>query len=535
MKVLMVYPRFPEETYWNALRSVKLFMRRRGEMPPLGLLTVAAHLPADFEVRLVDRNVSEETDADWQWADVVFFSVMLAQRADYARCVAKAKAHDKPFAVGGPFTHGMPEELRAEADWICFGEVESVADELVADLRAGRLGRRYMGGNKTDMSTVKAPRFEILPKINDYAVMAVQFSRGCPFQCEFCDIIEIYGRVPRAKAPAQLLAELDELRRRGFTGYVFLVDDNFIGNKKKAKAMLEELAAWNLRNGHPFWFFTELSINVADDAPLLEAMARAGLRRVFIGIETPDPALLKTTRKLQNIPGDSLAKLKRIREHGIHVTAGFIIGFDGEDAGVFDAQRTFIQASGIGVAIPGLLQALPGTQLARRLEKEGRLLPSADLSLITTLEGINFVPKGGMTRRQYLERYRGLVKELFAPAPYFERIVPAVLALRGISRVALSRLLRKHFPTFLRLVYHLGVRGQGYRRTFWKALLRVLWRNPTALEAFGHDCFYFYHLHRHADFVDRELRAYLSSPGTDGHLDEVVPGAALPVSSGSAA
>jgi radical SAM superfamily enzyme YgiQ (UPF0313 family) len=531
----MVYPRFPEETYWNALRSVKLFMRRRGEMPPLGLLTVAAYLPADFEVRLVDRNVGEETEADWEWADVVFFSVMLAQRADYARCVAKARAHGKPFAVGGPFTHAMPEVLQAEADWICFGEVESVADELVADLRAGRRGRRYMGGNKTDMEKVRSPRFDVLSNINDYAVMALQFSRGCPFQCEFCDIIEIYGRVPRAKPPSHLLAELDELRLRGFTGYIFLVDDNFIGNKKKARAMLEELAAWNVRNAHPFWFFTELSINVADDPPLLEAMARAGLRRVFIGIETPDPRLLKTTRKAQNIPGNPLEKLGRIRQHGIHVTAGFIVGFDGEDAGVFETQKAFIQASGIGVAIPGLLQALPGTQLARRLEREGRLLASADLSMITTLEGINFIPMGEMTRRQYLERYRRLVRELFAPARYFERISPAVLALRGIPRAALSRLMRKHLATFLRLVYHLGIRGQGYRGLFWKALLRVLWKNPTALEAFGHDCFYFYHLNRHADFVDRELESYLSAAGPDDRLDEVVTPDAVPRSSVPAA
>jgi radical SAM superfamily enzyme YgiQ (UPF0313 family) len=531
----MVYPRFPEETYWNALRSVKLFMKRRGEMPPLGLLTVASYLPADFEVRLVDRNVSEESDADWEWADVVFLSAMLAQQADYARCVEKAKAHGKPFAVGGPLTHAMPETLRAEPDWICFGEAESIMEEFVADLRAGRRGKRYLGGNKTNMEQVKVPRFDVISNFNDYAVMNVQFSRGCPFQCEFCDIIEIYGRVPRSKTPAQVTAELDALRSRGFSGYVSLVDDNFIGNKKKAKAMLEELAAWNLRNGHPFWFFTELSINVADDRPLLEAMARAGLRRVFIGIETPDPRLLKTTKKAQNIPGDPLEKLRRIREHGIHVTAGFIVGFDGEEAGVFEAQRAFIQASGIGVAIPGLLQALPGTQLARRLEKEGRLLPTPGLSLITTLEGINFVPKGEMTRRQYLERYRGLVKELFAPAPYFERIVPAVLALRGVSRPALARLMRKHHGTFLRLVYHLGVRGQGYRRPFWKALLRVLWKNPTALEAFGHDCFYFYHLNRHADFVDRELRSYLSAPGPDDRLDDVVPAAALPVSSSPAA
>ena len=522
MNILMVYPKFPDETFWNSARSAKLFGHHQGIMPPLGLLTIASYLPRDFELRLVDRNISEETEADWKWADVVFLSAMLAQRADYLKCVDEARGHGKPIALGGPLTHAMPEKLLANADWICFGEAESIMDELVADLRAGRRGKRYQGGNKTDMEQVRLPRFDLISDFDAYAVMALQFSRGCPFQCEFCDIIEIYGRVPRTKTPAQVLAELEALQKAGFGGYVFMVDDNFIGNKKKAKAMLKELAVWNGKHGHPFAFFTEASINLADDEELLKAMSQAGFLRVFIGIETPDPKLLKLTKKAQNIPGDPLEKLRRVREHGIHVTAGFILGFDGEDRGVFEAQRAFIQASGIGVAIPGLLQAIPGTQLARRLEREGRLRSEADVSLNSTLEGINFVPKGEMTKREYLERYRGLIKEVFSPEAYFERILPAVLALRGRNHRTLARLARRHFPIFLREVYHLGVRGRGFRALFWKALLRVLWENPMALEAFGHDCYYFYHLNRHADFVDRELAAYLSAAAADDALDEVI-------------
>jgi radical SAM superfamily enzyme YgiQ (UPF0313 family) len=522
MKILLIYPKFPEETFWNAVRSAKVFMNCSGMMPPLGLLTVASYLPQDFEIRLIDRNVSEESDADWEWADAIFLSAMLAQRRDYETCVEKARAHGKPVAVGGPLTHAMPEKLLAHADWICFGEAESIMDELVGDLRAGRRGRSYQGGNKTNMEGVRIPRFDLVANFRDYTAMALQFSRGCPFQCEFCDIIEIYGRVPRTKTPAQVTAELDALRQQGFEGYVFMVDDNFIGNKRKAKEMLKELAVWNRRNGHPFAFFTEASINLADDRELLEAMSEAGFLRVFIGIETPDPKLLKTTLKAQNIPGDPLAKLNRIREHGIHVTAGFIVGFDGEDRGVFETQRSFIQASGIGVAIPGLLQAIPGTQLARRLQNEGRLQSDADVSLITTVEGINFVPKGEMTKREYLEGYRGLVREVFAPERYFERVAPAVLALRRIPRSTVARLLRRHFPVFIREVYHLGVRIRGSRILYWKALLRVLWKNPDALEAFGHDCFYYYHLNRHADFVDRQLAAYLSSPAPHDVLDQVI-------------
>jgi radical SAM superfamily enzyme YgiQ (UPF0313 family) len=519
----MIYPKFPEETFWNALRSVKLFLHRKGHLPPLGLLTIASHLPPDFEVRLVDRNVSGDTDADWEWADAIFLSAMLAQRADCEDCLGRSKALGKPVALGGPLTHAMPAGPLGQADWICFGEAESIMDDLVADLRADRRGKRYQGGNATDMRRAKLPRFDLIPDLNDYAVMAIQFSRGCPFQCEFCDIIEIYGRVPRTKTPGQVLAELDALHERGFGGYVFLVDDNFIGNKKRAKEMLEELAGWNRRRGDPFMYFTEASINLADDRELLQAMSEAGIRRVFIGIETPDPNLLKRTLKKQNIPGNPLDKLRRVREHGLHVSAGFIVGFDGEERTVFETQRAFIQASGIGVAVPGLLQALPGTQLARRLQTEGRLLSSARVSLISTLEGLNFVPKGEMTKREYLERYRRLVRDLFAPETYFERIVPAVLALRGMPMRTLSRALRRQGAVLPRLVYHLGMRARGARMPFWKALLRVLWRNPSALEAFGHDCFYFYHLNRHADFVDREIARHLSSSTTGDVLDDVIP------------
>jgi radical SAM superfamily enzyme YgiQ (UPF0313 family) len=523
MKILMLSPKYPEETFWNAVGSAKAFMNCRGMMPPLGLLTIASYLPPEFDVRLIDRNVHEETDADWKWADAIFLSAMLAQRRDYERCVEKARVHGKPVAVGGPLTHAMPEQLLAHADWICFGEAESIMDDLVADLRAGRRGKRYQGGNKTNMEAVRIPRFDLVADFRDYTAMAVQFSRGCPFQCEFCDIIEIYGRVPRTKRPAQITAELAALRRQGFEGYVSMVDDNFIANKRKAKEMLKELAVWNRENGYPFVFFTEASINMADDRELLEAMSAAGLLRVFIGIETPDPKLLKATLKAQNIPGNLLAKLDTIRKHGIHVTAGLIVGFDGEDRGVFETQRAFIQASGIGVAIPGLLQAVPGTQLFRRLQKEGRLLSDADVSLVTTVEGINFVPKGEMTRREYLERYRHLVREVFATKDYFERILPAVLALRRIPRRYVARLLRRHFRVFLRQVYVLGIKNRGSRSLYWKALARVLWRNPDALEAFAHDCFYYYHLHRHADFVHRELAADLSSPASCDVLDPVVP------------
>ena len=517
MNVLMLYPKFPEQTFWNTARIDKASVGAEGDHAAAG----SAH-----HRELICRKIflfawsiatsRKNRPADWEWADVVFLSVMMAQREDYRECVANAKMRGKPIAVGGPFTHALPEAACADADWVCFGEAESIMEQLAGDLRAGRRGRQYQGGSATNMERVRFPRFELLPDINDYATMALQFSRGCPFKCEFCDIIEIYGRVPRTKTPAQVCAELAAVERLGFQGYIFLVDDNFIGNKRKAKDMLAELASWNRRHNYPFRYYTEASINLADDDELLERMFQAGFFHVFIGIETPDPKLLKTTQKMQNIPGNPLAKLAKIRRHGLHVTAGFIVGFDGEERGVFEAQRQFIQASGIGVAMVGLLQAIPHTQLARRLKAEGRLLETLSSTGNHTVEGINFIPKGEMTRREYLEKYRELVLRDLSAKGLFRADSSRLTGATGQGparrrAAAWGETIGRSFKES----YYFGMRAKAIRIYFWKALFQILWKRPAAIESFVFDCAVFHHLHQHADYVQRALAKYLSAPAIE--------------------
>jgi radical SAM superfamily enzyme YgiQ (UPF0313 family) len=520
----MIHPRVPEHSFWNLAAPAKAFSGAAGTMAPLGLLTVAAHLPDDLEVRLVDRNVRAETEADWLWADVCFLSLMLAQADDYRRCLARARAHAVPVAVGGPYTSAMPERAEAEADWVCVGEAESIMPAFVADLRAGRRGRVYRGGHETDLELARVPRYDLIDRPGDYYVMPLQFSRGCPFSCEFCDIIEIYGRVPRTKSPRQVQAELDAIHATGFRGGVFVVDDNFIGNRKQAELMLTGLPSWNERHGTPFFFFTDASVNIGDHPALLDAMQAAGFLFVFLGIETADPDLLIRAKKRQNTGRDPIARLDSIRRHGIHVIAGFIVGFDGEDAAIFERQRAFITRSGIGIALLGLLQALPNTQLARRLRREGRLLEGRSVSLNHTVEAMNFVPRGALSRRAYI---RGLVESseaLFEPEAFFARITPALLALQKTATPPVKAM---YLRAFARLVLRMGVLDRETRRPFWRTFVRVARANPGALSAFYYDCFHYFHLNAHRHQMRRDLLGGLARQAADESLDaRLVPIAA---------
>lgn len=521
MKILMLQPIFPP-TFWNSEASARLFYRRSAAVPPLGLLTVASYLPEDFEVRVVDRNIAEETDEDWLWADVVFLSLMSVQIADYRVCVKVARLYGKPIAVGGPFVHARREIVAEDADWMCVGEAEDIMAEFVADLRADRRGKVYEGGHTVNMAECRTPRFELIPRLNDYFIVPVQFSRGCPFQCEFCDIIEISGRVPRSKTPTQVIRELDKLVKLGFRGLVMIVDDNFIGNKHNAKGLLKGIAAWNRLHDTPLTFLLEASVDLADDEELLCLMHEANVLTVFLGIETPDPSLLKTTRKFQNMSGNTAARVDRIRAHGIHVIGGFVIGFDGEADDVFETQREFIQDLAIGTALVGLLTAIPHTQLWRRLTSEGRLL---DLEVAggQTIDGINFIPIGSMTRREYFERYIKFLREVYSPEAYFERTTRALLKTRATCSLRLDlRTLRWVIPSILWKIWYLGIRDRQARRHYLASLLTMIRYNPSAIEAFGFDSYFYHHFHNHAEYLTGLLRKHLDDPRNADVLDGVM-------------
>jgi len=416
---LLVYPEFPP-SYWGFRYALEL-AGKRSSMPPLGLLTVAALFPERWELRLRDLNLEPLDDADLEWADLVLTSTMVVQQRSLREVLARAKALGKPVAVGGPHPTSFASEIMG-ADHFVLDEVEETFPLFLADWEAGRAAQVYRPESKPAVTTTPVPRFDLLD-LSAYGSMALQFSRGCPFDCEFCDITKLFGRVPRTKTNEQMLAELDALYALGWRGALFLVDDNFIGNKREALRLLPAIAAWQREHGDPFDLYTEASVNLAGNEPLMDAMAEAGFTMVFLGIESPNPVALQRTNKVQNIArGDDhhlFHAVRAIQERGMEVTGGFILGLDGDGPEVFDAQVDFIQRAGIPIAMVGLLTAIKGTDLYARLEREGRLL---DESTGNNVEiALNFVPE--LDREMLIDGYRRVLGTLYGPdlGTYFAR------------------------------------------------------------------------------------------------------------------
>jgi radical SAM superfamily enzyme YgiQ (UPF0313 family) len=464
--VLCVYPRFPK-TYWGAEYTMPL-TGKRALLPPLGLLTVAALLPPQWPVRLCDMNVNELSDELLEWADVVFLSGMIVQRDSLLGVARRARSLGKPVVAGGPYASTSPEALAAEVDCVVVGEAEDLIAPLCDAILRGELPARMEAAERPDVSKLPPPRFNLL-EAEAYQSFGVQWSRGCPFNCEFCDIIEVFGRKPRLKSAEQLTRELDAVLATGHRGSVFIVDDNFIGNKVEARRVLPALAAWMRAHGDPFDLYTEASVNLASDDALIDAMVDAGFSSVFLGIETPSEEALRETQKLQNTALDLDAGVRKLTERGLEVMAGFIVGFDSDDAGAVERQREWIASSPIPLAMVGLLTALPGTQLARRLEKEGRLLADSG--------GDNFARPNFVTRTDevtLLDGYARLLEDVYRPDAYFDRAARA-LEICPKDRSRFRHRLRYGIGCVVRSLIHQGV-FSDYRREYW----RFLWRAVRA-------------------------------------------------------
>jgi radical SAM superfamily enzyme YgiQ (UPF0313 family) len=427
MRVLLLYPLFPK-SFWSFDKALEL-VGRKVSLPPLSLTTVAAILPQTWEFRLVDRNVRYESDADWYWADLVIISGMIVQKPDMLYLIESAKRRGKLVAVGGPYVTSVPEAAQAAGvDFLVLDEGEITLPMLVAALERGETSGVFRAdGEKPAVTDTPVPRFDLL-ELDAYGDMSVQFSRGCPFQCEFCDIIVLYGRKPRTKTPAQLLAELQALYDLGWRRTIFVVDDNFIGNKRNVKLMLKELAPWMKAHGYPFSLSTEASVDLAQDQELLDLMIAANFTAVFLGIETPDTDSLSMTQKFQNTRNSLVEAVQTINRTGLRVMAGFIIGFDGEKTGAGDRIIDFVEATAIPQALFSMLQALPNTALWHRLEKEGRLRAGDGEANIHQTTLTNFVPTRPL--QEIAQEYVRCFWELYEPDRYLARVYRHFLAMQ---------------------------------------------------------------------------------------------------------
>ena len=475
-KVLMIFPRFNASSFWNYRATCEL-AGARYPAAPLGLITVAALLPKDWEIRLVDRNTETLTDDDFDWADLVMTGGMLPQRND-ARCIIEmCRACDKPVVVGGPDVTSSPSFYSA-ANFQVLGEAEEVMDDFLAAWRSGATQGVFeapMG--QTNVTKSPLPRFDLL-KLDHYLHVGIQFSRGCPFNCEFCDIIELYGRVPRTKTNEQVLAELDALLALGYRGHVDFVDDNLIGNKKALKKFLPDLKRWMNEKNFPFEFSTEASINLADDDELLRALAETNFFAIFVGIESPDPDSLVMMQKKQNTRRNLQQSIAKIYGAGIFVNAGFIVGFDSEKGSIAGGMIECIEDTAIPICMVGLLYALPTTQLTRRLLAEGRLFSGGDFadSGDQCTAGLNFETK--RPRRDVLGDYRAVLEAVYDPVAYFGRVRRVG---RLLKRHRSHRMLRGDLRNFARLLWRIPGAGPGVRRQFWHTMLDCIIHNPRAL------------------------------------------------------
>jgi radical SAM superfamily enzyme YgiQ (UPF0313 family) len=469
MKVLLVYPEYPD-TYWSFSHALK-FISKKAAYPPLGLITVSALLPNQWDKKLVDLNIETLHDKDLLWADYVMISAMSVQTKSTDEIISRCQHLNKKIIAGGPLFTAEHENY-SMVDHLILNEAEITLQPFINDLENGKAKRIYSSENFADVTETPIPDYSLL-QINHYASLSIQYTRGCPFNCDFCDITALFGKKVRAKTTAQILAELNSLNKLGFHGSVFFVDDNFIGNRRVLKNdLLPAIINWMEENKHPFHFLTEASVNLADDDKLMQMMVKAGFAKVFVGIETPDEASLVECSKTQNNNRDLIDAIQKIQAVGMEVSAGFIVGFDNDSSTIFQRQIDFIQKSGIISAMVGLLNAPKKTRLYERLSNEGRIVTDFDGD--NTNFALNFIPK--MKKEDLLEGYQKILDGIYSCKPYFERVKKFLVdfepKVQNQTKVDTQKI-----KALLKSIVILGFVDKG-RKHFWKLFFWSLFKKP---------------------------------------------------------
>ncbi|MFW5852622.1 MAG: B12-binding domain-containing radical SAM protein [Nanoarchaeota archaeon] len=474
MKILFVYPKYPE-TFWS-FKHVLKFISKKAAFPPLGILTISSMLPRKYERKLIDLNVEELKEKDILWADYIFISAMIVQRDSVLQISERVKQFGKKVVVGGPLFSEANIDDFPYVDHFVLDEGEVTLPMLVNDIESGESVKRFYSSKlKPDITSASIPDWKIM-NMKKYATMLVQFSRGCPFDCDFCDITRLNGRIPRTKSPQQLISELDSLYKSGWRGSVFIVDDNFIGNKARVKEVLRWIYRWNKSKEFPFSFLTEASLDLADDHELMSLMAKANFQSVFLGIETPEKDSLQECNKFQNSTRDIEQSVKRIQRNGLQVQGGFILGFDSDPINIFQKQIEFIQQIGVVTAMVGLLNAVPGTKLYSRLRNEGRIVDNSKGN--NTDATLNYIPK--MNKEVLINGYKDVMKTLYSSKKYYERILTFLEHYR--PKMPKSSMSFRDIKALLISVWLLGIIDGG-RKYYWKIVTRTLIKHRKAFPA----------------------------------------------------
>lgn len=483
MKALLIYPRYPD-TFWSYKHALP-FIHKKASLPPLGLLTVSSLLPKTWEKKLIDLNVCELKDEDIRSANIVFISSMIVQINSVKEIIKKIKPFGKFIVAGGPLFSALYKDFPG-VDCFVLNEGEITIPLFLKDLESGKVKYIYKSDERPDITKTPIPDWSLI-NLNDYASMSVQISRGCPYSCDFCDIIVMNGRIPRVKEVSQVIAELDAIYNTGWRSSVFVVDDNFIGNRKKVKLILEEIAKWMEKHDRPFLLSTEASITVADDIEIVNLLKKSNFNGLFVGIETPEEESLKSCGKFQNTRKDLKEKVKFLQRNGLEVKGGFIIGFDTDTGNTFQKMTDFIQNSGIVTAMVGLLHALPKTKLYKKLEKDGRILNSASGN--NTDSTLNFIPV--MNKETLINGYRKVLNSIYNPRNYYNRIIIYLNEYREFAKGSKLSLSLK-INAISKSIWQMGVIDKG-KLYFWKMIFWTLLHKPKLISEAITQSIYGYH------------------------------------------